>query len=399
MQQTATSVLVPLDSLKVKQELQLVSDKPAALADVDPVLAEQARKYADQLLSADPADFRAKQDRRDAVEGMGRDLQVKSSGLSQMLQQPIKTLAQRGADGGEVPNALVDLKVKVEELDPTDIDFSPGWFSRLLGVAVPVVGRRLKRYFSQYESAQTVVQAVIASLQKGQDQLRRDNVTLRGDQDEMLELTKKLERGVALGMLLDKELSRRIEDGAIKSDDPQRKFISEELLFPLRQRLIDLEQQLGVNQQGILTIELIVRNNQELIRGVDRAQNVTVTALNVAVAVALALANQKIVLDKIEAVNTTTSNLMRGTAARLKTQGVEVHKQASRGMLDMQALKDAFGDIHAALEDISTFRQQALPEMAKNILELDNLTRHASVTIQRMQDGNRARPEITIEVQ
>jgi len=105
------------------------------------------------------------------------------------------------------------------------------------------------------------------------------------------------------------------------------------------------------------------------------------------------------VLDKIEAVNTTTSNLMRGTAARLKTQGVEVHKQASRGMLDMQALKDAFGDIHAALEDISTFRQQALPEMAKNILELDNLTRHASVTIQRMQDGNRARPEITIEVQ
>ena len=43
-------------------------------------------------------------------------------------------------------------------------------------------------------------------------------------------------------------------------------------------------------------------------RGVDRSLDVTVNALQVAVTVALALANQKIVLDKVEAINKTTSD-------------------------------------------------------------------------------------------
>ncbi len=70
-----------------------------------------------------------------------------------------------------------------------------------------------------------------------------------------------------------------------------------DLLFPLRQRIQDLQQQLPVNQQGLLTTELVIRNNRELIRGVNRALNVTVYALQVAATSALALANQKIVLE------------------------------------------------------------------------------------------------------
>ena len=76
-----------------------------------------------------------------------------------MLQAPIRDLSQRGEDGGEIGNALVDLKLKVEELDPAGFDFQPGWFTRTLGV-LPFVGTPLKRYFSQYESAQTVIDAI-----------------------------------------------------------------------------------------------------------------------------------------------------------------------------------------------------------------------------------------------
>jgi uncharacterized protein YaaN involved in tellurite resistance len=61
---------------------------------------------------------------------------------------------------------------------------------------------------------------------------------------------------------------------------------------------MDLQQQLVVNQQGVLSIDLIMRNNVELTRGVDRAINVTVSALQVAVTLALALANQRITLEK-----------------------------------------------------------------------------------------------------
>ena len=99
---------------------------------------------------------------------MGQSLQREAARRSAMLQQPIQTLARSGEDGGPVANALVDLKMKVEELDPAKFDFSPGWFSRALGF-LPVVGNPIKRYFTQFESAQTVINAIIASLEKGRE--------------------------------------------------------------------------------------------------------------------------------------------------------------------------------------------------------------------------------------
>jgi uncharacterized protein YaaN involved in tellurite resistance len=180
----------------------------------------------------------------------------------------------------------------------------------------------------------------------------------------------------------------------ITSDDPRRQFVEEDILFALRQRTLDLQQQLAVNQQGVLAIEIIIRNNRELIRGVDRAIDVTISALQVAVTVALALAHQKIVLDKIEAINTTTSAMIAGTAERLKTQGAQIHQQASSTMLDMESLRTAFADIDAALEEISTYRREALPTMASTILELDALTAESEAAIERMEQGRTASTKV-----
>ena len=157
---------------------------------------------------------------------------------------------------------------------------------------------------------------------------------------------------VALAQALDASVVDKLAT-EIGPDDPRRQFVEEDILFALRQRTLDLQQQLAVNQQGVLAIEIIIRNNRELVRGVDRALDVTISALQVAVTVALALAHQRIVLDKIEAINTTTSAMIAGTAERLKTQGTQIHQQASSTMLDMEALKGAFADIDAALDEIS----------------------------------------------
>ena len=160
---------------------------------------------------------------------------------------------------------------------------------------------------------------------------------------------------------------------------------------------MDLQQQLAVNQQGVLATEIIVRNNRELIRGVNRAVDVTVSALQVAVTVALALAHQKVVLTKVEAVNRTTSDLIAGTAERLKTQGTAIHEQAAGAMLDMDSLRSAFEDINIALDEISRYRREALPQMANSILELDRLTEEGEASIERMEHGEASRSVIDLE--
>jgi len=375
-----------LDVQETKAELALPEPEPTD------ELRSQADAQVEHLLSIDPTDEDARTAAREAVDSMGRDLQTRSAGRSRMLQAPLKEISHNSEDGGEVAKSLSDLRIEVENLDPSGLDTGAGWFTRAIG-RIPGVGTPLKRYFMRYESSQTQIDAIVVSLEKGRDQLKRDNVTLGDDQKAMRELTHLLTDQIALAQALDASVVDKLAT-EITADDPRRQFVEEDILFALRQRTLDLQQQLAVNQQGVLAIEIIIRNNRELIRGVDRAIDVTISALQVAVTVALALAHQKIVLDKIQAINTTTSTMIAGTAERLKTQGTEIHQQASSTMLDMEALRSAFADIDTALDEISRFRREALPTMAGTILELDTLTAESEQAIENMERGRTASTRI-----
>ena len=386
-------------ALDLRLELDIEETKAEVLVPepaISDELQERALAVADKLITIDPDDQDARVTALDSVEGMGRDLQRRAATRSRLLQAPLRDLARDSEEGGPVAKSLSDLRLEVEKLDPTSVDLSPGGVNRLLG-AIPGVGTPLQRYFMRFESSQGIIDAIIRSLESGRDQLKRDNVTLNEDQKNMRELTLTLTDQVALAQALDTAINARLERD-VPADDPRRAFIEEELVFVLRQRTMDLQQQLAVNQQGVLATAIIVRNNRELIRGVNRALDVTISALQVAVAVAMAVAHQKVVLDKVEALNRTTADMIAGPAERLKTRGTPIHQQASSTMLDMESLKSAFGDINIALDEIARYRREALPQMAQSILEMDQLTTKAEKTIEKYERSTSASGQLELEV-
>jgi uncharacterized protein YaaN involved in tellurite resistance len=385
----------PIDDLRAELDLSLPATIDADEGD-DPRLDEEADRYVAQLLSAEGGDGLNQADKRSAVESIFVEEQRESARRSAMLNEPLKTLANSADDGGEVATTLVDLRMRVEELDPAGFDFEAGWLMRVVG-KIPGIGTPVKRYFSRYEAASTVIDTIIRSLENGKEQLNRDNLTLGEDQKHMRQAGKRLEQAIKLGQLIDHKLEYKLAR-EIPAGDAQATFVQEELLFPLRQRIQDLQQQLLVSQQGFLTIEMIMRNNKELMRGVDRAVNVTVSALQIAVTLAMALAHQKVVLDKIQAVTATTNQLLANTSERLKTQGVEIQKQASSTALDMDVLRKAFSDINEAIEDVSTYRQQALPQMADCILEMDQMAAKAETAIERAEQAHSSSSKLKIEI-
>lgn len=391
---------------QVSEEKELISLDPEGIkkeimaADEGEVIDAEAQSKADaainKLLSIDPTKAEEKQQGVMAVENMGAEIQKMASRRSNMLKQTISSLAKSGEDGGPVAKSLVDLQLKVEELDPHNFEFTVNFLRRLIAL-IPGIGTPLNRYFSQYQSAETVIANIVASLEKGREQLKRDNITLADDQAHFHELAQHLTKTIEYARLIDKKLSEKIEL-EMPADDPRTKFLMEEVLFPLRQRIVDLQQQLAVAQQGELTIEVVKRNNKELIRGVNRALNVTVNALQIAVTLALALANQKIVLEKIEAINTTTNDLIAKTAANLKMQGAEIHKKAASAQLDIEVLKQAFNDINSALEDISSYRRDALPKMANTILEMDELSKRADDSVKKFKKAEKVDEDFGLEI-
>ncbi|MBU2709482.1 toxic anion resistance protein [Zooshikella harenae] len=375
---------------------ELMTGDEAEKTDVSSELMIQAASVVDNLLSVSPADLNQKNQAIAAVEQVGGKLQREAATRSDMLKQPIHSLAQAGEDGGPVADSLLQLRNTVESLDPNKFEFSSSFIRRLL-CKLPFVGSPLARYFAMYQSSGRVIDDIVESLEKGREQLKRDNITLQKDQTAMHDLTVRLKKAISLAQAIADKLNEKLET-EIPTDDPKHNFIKEEILFPLTQRIMDLQQQLAVNQQGILTIEVIIRNNKELIRGVNRAVSVTVQALQVAVTLALALENQRIVLKKVAAVNETTNNLIAGTAARLRQQGAEIHKQAASTQLNMETLKKAFDDVNAAIEDLSTFRQEALPKMAKTVLEMDQLNERAGKAIAKLQKGKAVEQEFGLEI-
>ena len=389
--QTQEPFSLNLDVEQLKSEMAL-SEAHAAQPGIgiDPDLEAKATGYAQHLLQVDENAHDDREQARDGVERLGGELQKRCAHRSKMLQAPIRELAGKAEDGGDVANALTALKEQVEDLDPGALDLKAGWLSRMLA-RVPGVGTPLRRYFTKFESAQTVIGAIDRSLLDGREQLRRDNITLANDQKEMRALTHDLQRHVTMGQVLDAQLNEAL-GATLRNNEARRSFVEAELLFPLRQRIMDLQQQLAVNQQGVLAIEIVRRNNTELIRGVDRARNVTMSALNVAVTVAMALQNQKINLTRIGALNETTSGLIASTAKQLKAQGAEIHRQAASANLDMEALKEAFENINQALDEIATYRRTALPEMAQTIGELNELGERGEAAVQIMERKRTAAP-------
>ncbi|MBR2786158.1 MAG: toxic anion resistance protein [Clostridia bacterium] len=342
-----------------------------------------AEENTNEIMALDLENLAEKRKMIKSIDEFAMETMQNSSRKNSLLQTTIGNLSKEGEDGSAVSNSLTDLHREIKDLDPSLINFSETSF--LKKIINPV-----RRYFEKYERADGVIKDILVSLDKGKNTLKNDNTTLDIEEESLRQLTKKLNNELALGLAMDKEISSQIEQAKLDGIDEEKiKFVTEEVLFPLRQRIMDMQQMVVVNHQGIVAMEVIKRNNRELIRGVDRAETVTVTALRTAVMVASALYNQKIVLRKIETLNETTSNIIASTGRMLKEQGTEVQRQATEATVNPDSLKQAFQDAIDALEDISTFKQEALPKMHETINQFRELAEVGEREIARLENAEK----------
>ena len=338
-----------------------------------------AKEKAAVLMALSPSSQQQKRDIIESIESLGIILMRNSAHKNALLQVTVGRLSGAAGEGSEVSRSLAQLGYEIKKLDPSLLDFTrEGVLGRIFD---PV-----RRYFNRFEKADTVIRSIIDSLDKGRETLRHDNVTLELEQQDLIEMTTLLARELELGMAMDEQISQQILLAEQRKEDQEKiRFVTDEVLFPLRQRIMDMQQMLAVNQQGIVAIHVIRHNNRELINGVERAKTVTITALRTAVMVAAALYNQKIVMRKIELLNETTSSMIGATAKMLRDQGSAVQKQSVQTSVSPQLLKQAFQDAIAALDSISDFKQQALPAMQQTIREFRELAELGDREIARLE--------------
>ncbi|MEO7261921.1 MAG: toxic anion resistance protein [Jatrophihabitantaceae bacterium] len=351
-------------------------------------LRSRAQSFAQELASLE-ANSPAFTEKVNAITSMGeQDMRASASVSNRMLDRPAAALnASKGRGGADaqsrVAGTLGELRQTVTELDPNRADltgvkkvlkFLPG-------------GDKVQRYFQKYESAQTQLNAIIKALESGQDELRKDNASIDTEKANMWATMGKLSEYNELAGALDAAVEEKIAQLQAAGQTKQADALKADALFPIRQRRQDIMTQMAVAVQGYMALDLVRKNNIELIKGVDRAQTTTIAALRTAIIVSQALSRQKLVLEQITALNATTSDLIERTSEQLRIQGGQINQQAAFSTIEVAKLQAAFDNVFATMDALDTFRAQAADSMAATVDALQGQIERAKPYLERTRQG------------
>jgi uncharacterized protein YaaN involved in tellurite resistance len=384
-------------SSEARSGQELVLEPPHPVGVVSPGQAESAVQIDEQAAKQIQAAVGGFVDSLTALDHMSPDFQRKVQSVSQMGNQEIRRSAEvsnrfldrptvaleRGpaSQGSDVSTALVSLRRQIEDLDPSK------YLSRSRGFLRSRWGNRVRDYFHRYQSAQSSIEAIMQGLYRGKDELLRDNAAIEQEKVQLWQLKERLEQYIYMASTLDEQLTARIE--AMKASDPEKaRALESDVLFYVRQKRQDLLTQMAVTVQGYLALDLVRKNNAELTKGVDRATTTTISALRTAVMTALALNSQKLVLDQITALNTTTGGLIEGTAQMLREQSGEIMQQASSATIGIDKLQSAFNNVYATMDAIDTYKAEALNSMRQTVDVLTGEVARAQDYIKRAQSAD-----------
>lgn len=358
----------PVITLEAPQPVAVVpQDEADQLVKLDltkvPELDTKVNDFVMHVLQT-PVNTSVFDEKVNAIHQLGSaEIRASAQIANRMLDRPAKSMDKALFDNSPIAKSLTELRSVVEDLDPT----RQGSLSsprKFLGI-IPM-GKSVQDYFRKYQSSQTHINAIIESLYHGKDELMKDNASIEQEKVNMWALMQSLRQYIYVGKKIDERLEQKI--GELEATDPEKaRVVKEELLFYVRQKNMDFLTQLAVNIQGYLALDMIRKNNLELIKGVDRATTTTIAALRTAVMVSQALSSQKLVLDQINALNSTTSSLIESTSVMLKRQTAQVHEQASGSSLDLEKLQKSFNHIYETMHAIDAFKVKALGNMQQTL--------------------------------
>ena len=354
-------------AIKLEPPVAVSAIAPAKAAGLVPLkdqekaqLEAKVESFIDELIATDAAspEFGKKVD---ALANLGATEIARAAAQSnRFLDRPTRALNKEAGIGAD----LVQLRKIVEDLDPGKSGKLTGR-KKLFGL-IPVGGNKLRSYFDSYKSAQTNINAILGALKSGKDELLKDNISIEDERAKLWDAMGKLEQMVHMSKVLDEKLEERATELDVV-DPAKAKAIRENALFYVRQRTQDLLTQLAVSVQGYLALDLVKKNNVELMKGVDRASTTTVSALRTAVTVAEAMTNQKLVLEQITQLNTTTAGIIDSTGELLKSNTAMIHEQAAASTIPVETLQRAVQNVYQTMDAIDTFKMKSLEAMKTTV--------------------------------
>ena len=199
-----------------------------------PVIKDQASGNAEAIFQTDLDNPQARENILKPLDNFGLNEMSRSASHNEMLSTRFVDLTKGGKDADNIGEQLIELNKQMKDLDPSKVDFAKkGVIGNLMN---PV-----RKYFAKYEKAEVAIADIVESLEKSSKVLQNDNTTLLNEENYLREVTNKLLAEIELGKQMDASIEAQIQTAEIEGVDQNKiDFVREEILFPLRQRIMDM---------------------------------------------------------------------------------------------------------------------------------------------------------------
>ena len=239
----------------------------------------------------------------------------------------------------------------MSNLNPEGIDFS---YQNKLPFFNPV-----KKYFAKIKLQEANISTLLENLKNEQEILKRDNITLKIEIDKLDKIIEELNAEYKNGELYLVELNKQIPN------ENKNRFNLD--LF--EKKLYDFKQMIIVNEQSKMALTIILNNNNEIIRNIDKIKNVSMAALKTSAMVANSIYNQKITLNKINSLDKSAVNLLKDTNSLIHSSKLD--KGFSKSQVS-DFLQENYNKIIDTLNNAKLESEKCFPENSLKILEIKN---------------------------
>ena len=243
--------------------------------------------------------------------------------------------------------------------------------------------KRVQNHFevlkAQYDKAEVNVDKIVAALQKHQVTLLKDISML----DKMYELNlgyfKELTMYVLAGKrklqdVLDNEL-KEFQEKAAQTGQPEDAQAANDLANMcnrFEKKIHDLELTRMISIQMAPQIRMVQNNDTLMLEKIQASILNTIPLWKSQMVLALSLHNSQKAMQAQRAVTDTTNELLRKNAEALKMGTIEVAKEAERGIVDIETLKNTNQNLIETLDEVrqiqvegSKRRKEASQELEK----------------------------------
>ena len=326
----------------------------------------------------------------DRMTNLGIQAQRSAGGEMELLRGRVGDMIAGEGPGTELSKDLVELRAALKQINPHELR-NEGFPRRLLQLIPfakqlsPAV-RIIERIAIRYEPVSRQVSMIETRLRDGRAMLTRDNVEMRKLYEQVESQQLPIQKNAYLGELVMAQLGELLE----RTEDTLRAERIRNSLHDVSMRVQDLRAMETVHIQFFVSIDMTRENNTRLGQSVERTLTLAINVVTVGLAIQVALARQRRVLEATQKTREFLGNVLVANAAVIKQHTEEIGDVYNNPVIAIDKIAQAHNDLIEAMDTADRLKQDGIDAARDNIKELSKL----SADLQRRASGLQEQPAL-----